>query len=98
MILQGLLGKSRGDELLGWVGWGVVVVVVANHQSNPLGLFWGNMVLDCKIHKADSVSMRGELRLVNVGLHLLRRRPSVRMVRRLTGFKSRLNSDLSPAL
>ena len=97
-MLQGLLGKSRGDELLGWVGWGVVVVVVANHQSNPLGLFWGNMMLDCKIHKADSMSMRGELWLVNAGLRLLGRRPCVRMVRRLTGFKSRLNSDLSPSL
>ena len=65
--------------------------MVANHHSNPLGLFWGNMILDYKIQKANSMSM-GELHMVNIGVQLLRRGPSVRMVRRLTGFKSRLRS------
>ena len=94
-MLQGLLAKRRGDKLLEWAAWWMVVV--ANHPSNPLGLFWGNMMLDYKIQKANSMSM-GELHMVNIGVQLLRRGPSVRMVRRLTGFKSRLNSDLSPAL
>ena len=95
-MLQGLLAKRRGDKLLEWAAWWMVVV--ANHPSNPLGLFWGNMMLDYKIQKGDSMSMRREPRMVNIGVQLLRRGSSVRMVRRLTGFKSRLNSDLSPAL
>ena len=45
----------------------------ATHQSNPLGLFWGNMMLDYKIQKADSASMRRELRRVNIGVQLLQR-------------------------
>ena len=66
-MLQGLLGKSYGDKLLGWGGG------VATHQSNPLGLFWGNMMLDYKIQKADSMSMRRELRRVNIRVQLLQR-------------------------